>query len=111
LCWLIAVVNYLKNRKCQHVSKPLYRNQICYVIKRTDKLGSKKEIQQNNLINFFTNTFSTQPTNIWFAPQRFNQKSPAMAFVTFKEPLSFVSSSYEVIKGKSISIHLFNYDR
>jgi hypothetical protein len=73
-----------------------------FVLRRTDRLGDREK--QEELIR-------SSPLSIcklWFAPERFGQRSPAMAFVQLTEEIH--EGTLE-IAGISLSVSKFIYDR
>ena len=80
-----------------------------YVLKRTDKLGSTRELQETAIREYFS---EQPPTHVWFAPERFGQKVPAMAFVCFREKEGMEINQGDCMhQGQQFSIAIFNYDR
>ena len=72
-----------------------------YVIKRTDRLGATRDLQKTVLLAHFP-----ECVQLWFAPERFGQKTPAMAFLAF--PPDFFMQEGEIsIENKTLYSSLF----
>ena len=75
-----------------------------YVLRRTDKLGSRSE-QEMAIRSRFGEDFK-----LWFAPERHGQKSPAMAFIAITDLEGELAEGPLEIEGKALSIRRFHYE-
>ncbi len=72
-----------------------------FVLRRTDRLGDREK--QEELIRK-----SLPVLRLWFAPERFGQRSPAMAFVQVTEE---IAEGAVEIEENSVTVTRFVYDR